>query len=57
MDNLKVMEHLPPTRHVRPALERTLKDLRLDYLDLISSTSPIAQKFVPSKNATRLSGY
>ncbi len=33
--------------HVRPALERTLTDLRLDYLDLYLVHFPIAQEFVP----------
>lgn len=33
--------------HVRPAAERTLKDLGLDYLDLYLVHFPIAQKFVP----------
>jgi D-xylose reductase len=34
-------------QHVRPALERTLKALRLDYLDLYLVHFPIAQRFVP----------
>jgi D-xylose reductase len=33
--------------HVRPAVERTLRDLRLDYLDLYLVHFPIAQRFVP----------
>ncbi|MFK7817879.1 MAG: aldo/keto reductase [Planctomycetaceae bacterium] len=33
--------------HVRPACERSLKDLGLDYLDLYLVHFPIAQRFVP----------
>ncbi len=33
--------------HVRPAVERSLRDLGLDYLDLYLVHFPIAQKFVP----------
>jgi D-xylose reductase len=33
--------------HVRPAVERTLRDLGLDYLDLYLIHFPIAQEFVP----------
>jgi D-xylose reductase len=34
-------------QHVRPALEQSLKHLRLDYLDLYLIHFPIALKFVP----------
>lgn len=37
--------HAP--EHVRPAVERSLHDLRLDYLDLYLIHFPIAQRFVP----------
>jgi len=33
--------------HVKPAVERTLRDLRIDYLDLYLVHFPIALKFVP----------
>jgi D-xylose reductase len=34
-------------KHVRPALERSLKDLQLDFLDLYLIHFPIALKYVP----------
>src|SRR4029079_1585814 len=37
----------PARLHVRPAVERSLQDLGLDYLDLYLIHFPIAQKFVP----------
>lgn len=36
--------------HVRPALERSLRDLKLSYLDLYLIHFPIAMKFVPFDN-------
>lgn len=33
--------------HVRPALERTLRDLRLDYLDLYLIHFPVSLRYVP----------
>src|SRR4051794_12594488 len=34
-------------QHVRAACERSLRDLKLDYLDLYLTPFPIAQEFVP----------
>lgn len=34
-------------QHVRPALEKSLRDLQLDYLDLYLVHFPIASKYVP----------
>lgn len=34
-------------RHVRPAVERSLRDLRLDHLDLYLVHFPIALEYVP----------
>ena len=34
-------------KHVRPALERTLKDMQVDYLDLYLIHFPITLKYVP----------
>jgi D-xylose reductase len=50
-DELWITSKLWNTYHaraqVRPAVERTLRDLRVDYLDLYLVHFPIAQEFVP----------
>ncbi|MEE9229159.1 MAG: aldo/keto reductase [Acidobacteriota bacterium] len=50
-DNLRITSKLWNTyhrrEHVRRAVERSLRDLRLDYLDLYLIHFPIATKFVP----------
>ena len=43
--------------HVRPALERSLRDLGLDYLDLYLIHFPITQQFVPPRQFIVRFGY
>lgn len=43
--------------HVRPALEKTLRDLRLDYLDLFLIHWPVAFKYVPIPSDPTLRGW
>lgn len=43
----KLWNHFHNPAHVEVALDRTLKDLQLDYLDLFLIHFPVAYKFVP----------
>src|SRR5262245_47177403 len=43
----KLWNHYHAREHVKPAVERTLRDLKLNYLDLYLIHFPIAQEFVP----------